>query len=113
MDNIDSEVPLAVAFDRLLSVSASRITNPAWRLTEPLTGVSKTVKEDRAMIRKYYIEVIEERRKNGYHKERKDLLQLVMEVMDDDGNPMPDDMIVDIVFQMTVRPWTERDDVAV
>ncbi|KAF9959242.1 hypothetical protein BGZ70_008924 [Mortierella alpina] len=102
LDNIENEVPLAVAFDRLLSVSASRITNPAWRITEPLTGVTKTVKEDRAMIRKYYIEIIEERRRNGYHKAKKDLLQLVMEVMDDDGNPLSEDLIVDIVFQLTV-----------
>ncbi|KAG0195120.1 hypothetical protein BGX28_002254, partial [Mortierella sp. GBA30] len=101
LDNIEKDAPLAVAFDRLLSVCADRLVDPAWRIREYLTGISRTVKSDLALIKKHYRAVLDKRRREGYDDTKHDLLQLVMEETDEDGNPLPDELVVDILYQMT------------
>jgi len=102
LNNIEHKPPLVAAIDRLLAAAASRMLDPTQRIRERLTGTSKTVVEDRALIKQFFRDIIERRRKEGYHAEKRDILQLLIEWNDEDGKSLPDDVILDTIFQVTV-----------
>ncbi len=103
LDNIDQKPPVAAAIDRILAAAASRMLDPTQKLRERLTGASKTIIEDRALIQQFFREIIDKRRKEGYHAEKRDLLQLFLEGKDEDGLSFSDDVLLDVLFQTTVE----------
>ncbi|KAG0277066.1 Protein kinase alk2 [Linnemannia exigua] len=102
LDNIESEVDFAVSFDDLTSICSDRLMDPAWRIREALTKVGARAKYDKALIRKHSLDIIEKRRKYGYQGTKKDLLQLFMEAEDDNGHPLSDEYLVDIILNFTI-----------
>ncbi|KAG0078803.1 Protein kinase alk2 [Linnemannia elongata] len=102
MDDIESEVDFAVAFDDLAAITFDRLMDPAWKIRERFTSVGKKVTDDRNLVRDHAFRIIEKRRADGYHKSKKDLLQLFMEAKDDEGKPLPDEYLVDIILTFTI-----------
>ncbi|KAG0370331.1 Protein kinase alk2 [Mortierella sp. AD032] len=102
LDNIESEVDFAVSFDDLTGICSDRLMDPAWRIREALTTVGAKAKYDKALIRKHSHDIIERRRKYGYQGDKKDLLQLFMEAKDDEGEPLSDEYLVDIILNFTI-----------
>ena len=102
LDDIEQKPPLAAAFDRLLAAAADRLLDPTRKICELLTGDRKSILEDRALIQQFFQDIIDKRRKEGYHGEKRDLLQLFMEWRDEDGKSLPDDVLRDNIFQITV-----------
>ncbi|KAF9274041.1 hypothetical protein BGZ88_003329 [Linnemannia elongata] len=102
MDDIERQVDFAVAFDDLTAITSDRLMDPAWRIRERFTSVGKKVKDDRNLVRDHALRIIERRRTEGYHKPKKDLLQLFMETKDDEGNALTDDLLVDVIMNFTI-----------
>ncbi|KAF9344773.1 hypothetical protein BGX26_003931 [Mortierella sp. AD094] len=102
LGDVNHEVPFEVSLKDLLEICSERLKDPAWKIREYLTGVSKKVQYDKSVIRTYGLEIIERRRKEGYHASRKDLLQLFMEAKDEDGQPLSDELLIDIILNFTV-----------
>ncbi|KAF8927369.1 hypothetical protein BGZ47_002194 [Haplosporangium gracile] len=102
LNNVKHKPPLAAAIDRLLAAAACRMLDPTQRIRERLTGASKNIVKDRALIKQFFRDIIERRRKEGYHAEKRDLLQLFIEWSDEDGMSLPDDVILDTLFQITI-----------
>ncbi|KAF9351087.1 Protein kinase alk2 [Mortierella sp. NVP85] len=102
LDNIEHEVPFAVSFDDLTEICSERLKDPAWQIRELLTGVNKQAKYHKNLIRGHGLELIKKRRREGYSAHKKDLLQLFMEVRDDDGQPLSDEFLVDIIMNFTI-----------
>ncbi|KAK5797260.1 cytochrome P450 [Linnemannia elongata] len=102
LNNVEHKPPLAAAIDRLLAAAANRMLDPTQRIRERLTGASKTIVEDRALIKQFFRDIIERRRKEGHHAEKRDLLQLFIEWKNEDGISLPDDVILDNMFQITI-----------
>lgn len=78
--------------------------DPAWKIREALTSVGAKAKYDKALIRKHSFEIIQRRRAEGYKtvSTKKDLLQLFMEATDDEGEPLSDEYLVDIILNFTI-----------
>ncbi|KAF9955536.1 hypothetical protein BGZ70_010193 [Mortierella alpina] len=100
LDNIHEDPPFIVSFERSLGICSKRMLNPLWRIREWLTGDSKTVLRDQAMMRQYAIEIFENRRKEVSDAPKTDLLHLLLEAKDDDGNPVPEDTMVDMFLNL-------------
>jgi cytochrome P450 len=100
---MDEKVDFAVSFDDLTETCSERLLDPAWKIREFLTGKSKKAQFDKDVIGKHAIAIIEKRRREGYHAEKKDLLQLFMETKDEDGKPLTDEYISSIILNFTVR----------
>ncbi|KAF9558870.1 hypothetical protein EC968_006852 [Mortierella alpina] len=105
LDNVEQKPPVAAAIDRLLASAARRIFDPTQRIRELLTGTSKRLIEDRALIQQFFRDIIERRRREGCHAEKKDLVQLFVEWEDEDGRPLPEDVMVDTLFQTTTAGY--------
>ncbi|KAF9901246.1 hypothetical protein EC991_006374 [Linnemannia zychae] len=102
LENIDSKVDFAVSFDDLTGICSDRLLDPAWKIREALTKVGAKAKYDKTLIRQHTLNVIERRRKTGFHGEKKDLLQLFMEAKDDEGQLLSDEYLVDIILNFTI-----------
>lgn len=79
--------------------------DPAWKIREALTSVGAKAKYDKALIRKHSLEIIQRRRTEGFKVTpggKKDLLQLFMEAKDDEGEPLSDEYLVDIILNFTI-----------
>ncbi len=85
LDDIEHKAPLAAAFDRLLAAAADRLLDPTWKIRELLTGERKTIRDDRALMQQFFQDIIDKRRKEGFHGSKRDLLQLFMEWRDEDA----------------------------
>ncbi|KAF9109176.1 Protein kinase alk2, partial [Mortierella sp. 14UC] len=101
LDNIESQVDFAVAFDDLTSVISDRLMDPAWKIREAMTKVGKKNVHNRNLVRSHAMRIIEKRRAEGYHKPKKDLLQLFMETKDEEGNALTDEHLVDVILNFT------------
>lgn len=101
LDNIEHEVPFAVSFDDLTEICTDRLRDPVWKTRERLTGVQKKAQYDKNLIRSHGLEIIKKRRREGYHASKKDLLQLFMEAKDDEGKPLSDEFLTDIILNFT------------
>ncbi|KAF8977507.1 hypothetical protein BGZ46_007330 [Entomortierella lignicola] len=107
LKNPEQEVKFAAAFDRLNQGVANRVYSPAWKFTDWWSGKGKQVEEDKLVVREFALKIINERREKqtqqgGVLPERKDLLQLFMDLTDDDGQPLSDDMLVDSVLSFII-----------
>ncbi|KAG0216092.1 hypothetical protein BGX28_005987 [Mortierella sp. GBA30] len=98
----EEEVEFAVAFDRLNTVVFNRLFEAAWRVREWATGVSKQVAKDKKIVNDFAMNIIKNRRINGYDKPQKDLLQLFMDMDGDDGKPLSDNMLKDLVLNFII-----------
>ncbi|KAF9955263.1 hypothetical protein BGZ70_010295 [Mortierella alpina] len=102
LDDTEQKAPLAAAFERILTATAARLLDPTRKIRERLTGDRKTILDDKALINQFFQDIIDERRKEGYHGAQKDLLQLSIEWRDEDGKPLPNDVLRDHIFQVTL-----------
>ncbi|CAO3573680.1 unnamed protein product [Mortierella alpina] len=102
LKNGGDKVPFATSFDNLGQICSTRFLNPAWKLYERLSGVGKKVRDDRALIRRHAEEIIAKRRREGYHRSSKDLLQWLLETPADDGKPMSDELVMDNILNFTI-----------
>lgn len=111
----EEEVEFAAAFDRLNTTLANRFNAPLWRITDRWNGLIDQVEKDRKTIFDFAYGVIRKRRalqrqkeenqeKNGEDaskstkKTNKDLMQLFMDVNDENGEPLSDDMMRDTLL---------------
>ncbi|KAG0196625.1 hypothetical protein BGX28_009915 [Mortierella sp. GBA30] len=102
LDNIHQKAPFAVSFDGLTAACSDRLLDPIWKIRERLTSVGKKVQYDKTLIQQHTLQLMEKRRKEGYHAAKKDLLQIFMETKDEDGAPLSDELIVDIILNFTI-----------
>lgn len=106
LDDPEKEVPFAKAFDRLNHGVAGRFNNPMWKLKDWWTGNDVQVKKDSKFLHDAALEMIEQRRKenqlNPETQLKRDLLQLFLDVTDDDGKPLSDDMLIDSILSFIV-----------
>ncbi|KAG0299881.1 Protein kinase alk2, partial [Dissophora globulifera] len=109
LENMDEKVDFAVSFDELTATCSDRLLDPAWRLREYLTGVSKKAKFDKDVIGKHAIAIIEKRRREGHHANKKDLLQLFMEAKDENDQPLTDEYISSIILNFTASQRGKSD----
>jgi len=71
-------------------------------LVEWWTGVDKQVAKDKKTVVEFSLDIIRKRRQTGYHKPQKDLLQLFMDLTDDNGEPLSDDMLKDSILNFII-----------
>ncbi|KAF9112787.1 hypothetical protein BGX27_002788 [Mortierella sp. AM989] len=102
LENMDKKVDFATSFDDLASACSDRLMDPLWKFREAVTSVGKKAAHDKNVIRRHALDIIERRRREGFHAEKKDLLQLFLDSTDDDGNPLSEDFIVDIILNFTI-----------
>ncbi|KAF9180890.1 hypothetical protein BGZ51_009641 [Haplosporangium sp. Z 767] len=102
LDNPEKEVEFAAAFDRLNAVVSERLFTGPWKIVERLNGVSKQVAKDKKIIVDFALDIIRHRRKTGYHKPQKDLLQLFMDLKGEDGEALSDDMLKDSILNFII-----------
>ncbi|KAF8981542.1 hypothetical protein BGZ46_002622 [Entomortierella lignicola] len=104
----DELAPFSKAMDGLLVTVGGRLKNPFWKITEYLNGHSKEASANGKILHDLSQAIIEKRRREGFHGEKKDLLQLLLEGKDENGEQMPDDLIIDniITFMFGGRDTT-------
>ncbi|KAG0320034.1 hypothetical protein BGZ99_004717 [Dissophora globulifera] len=102
LEHIENKIPFAVSMDNLIETCTRRIVDPLWKFREYITGVSRKVDYDSQLIRSYALEIIQARRRQGFHAEEKDFLQFLLEGVDDEGKPLCDELIVDNILTFTV-----------
>ncbi|KAF8950937.1 hypothetical protein BGZ46_004248, partial [Entomortierella lignicola] len=100
LDNTD-QVPFAQAIDDAFDICFKRAHDPLWKIRERLSGVDKKAQHIKQVLRGHAQNIIDKRRKEGYHGEKKDLLQLHLEAEDEQGNPLTDDFIIDGIITFT------------
>lgn len=100
--NPEEEVEFAAAFDRLNATVSERMFLGPWRLVEWWTGVDKIVAKDKKTVVDFSLDIIRKRRQAGYHKPQKDLLQLFMDLTDENGEPLSDDMLKDSILNFII-----------
>ncbi|KAF9913789.1 hypothetical protein BX616_009569 [Lobosporangium transversale] len=98
----EQEVEFASAFDRLNTVVFNRLFEGAWELHEWATGLNKQVARDKKIVNDFAMNIINHRRKNGYNKPDKDLLQLFMDMDTEDGKPLSDEMLCCLVLNFII-----------
>ncbi|KAG0278086.1 hypothetical protein BGZ95_004752 [Linnemannia exigua] len=98
----EEEVEFAAAFDRLNTVVFNRLFSGSYKFREWATGQDKEVARDKKIITDFALGVIRHRRKHGYDKPQKDLLQLCMDMDGDDGEPLSDEMLKDLVLNFII-----------
>ncbi|KAF9200280.1 hypothetical protein BGZ49_009501 [Haplosporangium sp. Z 27] len=101
LDNTD-QVPFAQAIDDAFDICFKRAHDPLWKIRERLSGVNKKAQHIKQVLRSHAQNIIDKRRKEGYHGENKDLLQLHLEAEDEQGNPLTDDFIIDGIITFTI-----------
>lgn len=92
----------ATSFDDLTATCSDRLVDPTWKIRETLTSVGKKAQFDKDVIGRRALELIEKRRKEGFHGPRKDLLQLFIDSKDENGNQFPDEFLKDEILNMTI-----------
>ncbi|KAF8950197.1 hypothetical protein BGZ46_004673, partial [Entomortierella lignicola] len=98
----EHEVDFAAAFDRLNNGITGRSISPIWRLKDWWTGNDKQVEKDMNIVRDFALRIIQERRsKQDIGNDKRDLLQLFMD-MSEDGEPLSDDMLIDSVLNFVI-----------
>ncbi|KAG0252304.1 hypothetical protein DFQ27_008157 [Actinomortierella ambigua] len=112
LDSLDHEPEFAVAIDKMMALLTERMFDPLWKVTERFTERGQQFQRLQKLVQQYSIDVIRERRECGIQEgsykpfnvlgDRKDLLQMIMETTDGEGNPLSDDMIKDMVLNYTL-----------
>lgn len=78
-----------------------RLVDPLWKVREAVTSVGKKARELKFIMRERIRTIVEQRRREGLG-DKKDMLQLLLEATDDDGNPLTEEYLVDIILTFTV-----------
>lgn len=102
LDDINHKVPFEVSLKALLEISGRRLFIPFWKIHEPLTGVDKKVQHHNQVMEGHIQNLIDERRRDGHSAQNPDLLQLLLEAKDDDGQPLTDDVLISNLMTMVV-----------
>jgi cytochrome P450 len=114
LDDPSKDVEFAAAFDRLNHDLSGRFFSPIYPLVDLLTGRSKRIEADRAIVRSFGQKIIDRRRRERLEEEKvdegkdigsgkKDLLQLFMDIgSEEGGTPLDDDMLVDSVLSFII-----------
>jgi hypothetical protein len=102
LDNIDGRVPFADAVGDLLGICSLRLVDPLWKIREAVTSTGKKARELKFVMRERIRKIVERRRLEGVDGDKKDMLQLLLEATDDEGNPLTEDYLVDIILTFTV-----------
>ncbi|KAG0365159.1 cytochrome P450 [Gamsiella multidivaricata] len=102
LDDPEKEVEFAAAFDRLNATVSSRLFLGPWKLIEWLTGTDKKVAKDNKIVVDFALDIIRSRRANGYHKPQKDLLQLFIDLKDENGEILSDDILKDSILNFII-----------
>ncbi|KAG0244347.1 hypothetical protein BGW41_008111 [Actinomortierella wolfii] len=102
LNNPEQEVEFAAAFDRLNTIVFDRVIRADWKIREVVLGLNKQVQHDKKIITDFAYRVIRERREKGYNKPHRDLLQLCMDYTDDQGEPLSDEMLKDMVLNFII-----------
>ncbi|KAF9971257.1 hypothetical protein BGZ73_005833 [Actinomortierella ambigua] len=112
LDDMARETEFAVSFDDLTTACSLRLIDPLWKLRERVTSAGAKMRHDRAVVGQHALSLIELRRRGGVQEgtfqpynvggTKKDLLQLFMECRDDDGEPLSDEFIKDIILNFTI-----------
>ncbi|KAF8981543.1 hypothetical protein BGZ46_002623 [Entomortierella lignicola] len=108
LSNNGEPEPFVLAMDEVLEIIAKRLNNPFWKITEHLDGQRKIINAKTKLLRDYSRSLIEKRRKEASQGEKKDLIQLLLEGEDENGEQMPDELIIDniITFMTAGRDTT-------
>ncbi|KAG0299830.1 hypothetical protein BGZ98_009720 [Dissophora globulifera] len=102
LEHIENKIPFAISMDNLIETCTRRLVDPLWKFREYITGVSRKVEYDSQLIRSHALEIIQARRRQGFHAEEKDFLQFLLEGVDDEGKPLCDELIVDNILTFTI-----------
>ncbi|KAF9436992.1 hypothetical protein BGZ76_002347 [Entomortierella beljakovae] len=102
MKKPEEEVEFAAAFDRLNTIVFNRMFDGFWQFNEWRTGTNKQVAKDKKIINEFALHIVQSRRKNGYSKPQKDLLQLFMDMDTEDGSKLSDDMLCCLVLNFII-----------
>ncbi|KAG0278085.1 Protein kinase alk2 [Linnemannia exigua] len=102
LDAPEKEVEFAAAFDRLNMVVFNRLFTPGWQMIEWITGRRLQILKDKKTITDFALKIIRDRRINGYNKPQKDLLQLCMDMDGEDGRPLSDEMLKDLILNFII-----------
>ncbi|KAF9170898.1 hypothetical protein BGX20_008373 [Mortierella sp. AD010] len=102
LENSDLVNPFAEAIDEMLEFLAGRLMDPMWKISERFNGVHKKNEHNRKIMREYAQNIIDKRRREGFHSGKKDLLQLFIEGKDENGQSLTDDTIIDNVITFLV-----------
>lgn len=102
LDNIGGKVPFADAVGDLLGICSMRLVDPLWKIREAVTSTGKKAREYKFIMRECIRRIVVRRRSEGIEGDKKDVLQLLLETTDDEGNPLTDDYLVDIILTFTV-----------
>ncbi|KAF9434924.1 hypothetical protein BGZ76_007210, partial [Entomortierella beljakovae] len=102
LKDVDEKVPFVEAMDDMLEITTGRIVNPFWKISERFNSDGKSMRESRELIREYARDILVKRRREGFHKERKDFVQYLIEGTDNEGNSLSDDLIIDNIITFTV-----------
>ncbi|KAJ3194544.1 hypothetical protein HK101_002496 [Irineochytrium annulatum] len=95
--------PFARAFDSALEILVMRFINLFWRTTETLWPGKPSLKDHIKVIDEFAMERIRLRREKiekGGQREGRDLLDLFMEVRREDGEPLSDQQLRDVILNM-------------
>lgn len=98
----EEEVEFAAAFDRLNTVVFNRLFAGAWQISEWMTGMNKQVARDKRIVNEFAMNIINSRRRHGYDKPQKDLLQLFMDTDTEDGEPLSDQMLCCLILNFII-----------
>lgn len=101
LENIEGRVPFADAVGDLLGICSMRLVDPLWKFREAVTSVGKKARELKFVMRERIRTIVERRRREGLG-DKKDMLQLLLEATDDDGNLLTEEYLVDIILTFTV-----------
>ncbi|KAF9970489.1 hypothetical protein BGZ73_006801 [Actinomortierella ambigua] len=112
LDTMEHEPEFARALDEMMVLLTERMFDPLWRVTERFTERGRKLQSLQQVIHKHAYGVIRERRKHGNEDgsykpfnvlgDRKDLLEMMLESTDSEGNPLSDDLIKDMVLNFTI-----------
>ncbi|KAG0005569.1 hypothetical protein BGZ80_009865 [Entomortierella chlamydospora] len=102
LDKDEQVGTFAESFEDILENMIQRLNNPFWKTTEHLNGTKKRLNEHREVLRTYAQNIMNERRRAGFHSEKKDLLQSFIEGKDDEGETLDDELIKDNVITLLV-----------
>ncbi|KAI8346292.1 cytochrome P450 [Mortierella sp. GBAus27b] len=102
LDDPEQEVEFAAAFDRLNAAVSERLFQGPWKLVELLNGMGKQVAKDKKIVVDFALDIIRNRRLNGYNKPQKDLLQLFIDLKDDNGEPLSDETLKDSILNFII-----------
>ncbi|KAI8615375.1 cytochrome P450 [Chytriomyces sp. MP71] len=92
------EVDLMNAFDAIERRLAERFITPLWEVTEYLSGDASKHKGEVTLLRDFTFRMIQEKRSRGLAEN--DLLALLMQVRDEQGNLASDNDLIDNVLSL-------------